>query len=900
MKARGFTLIEMAVVLVIAGIIISIVTTVLPSLLQSARIKKTRAILDKVDNALVGYLLANGRLPYADTNGDGHGDNGSYFGYLPYRDLGLSSGLDSWNNELKYGVYQDLTTTDSTTLCTVLQTAATSGFDQTKLHINQSGTRTNMAYLMVSGGRKDLDNTNGLFDGLNGDNDAEYDDPSRIMDQSYDDLMRATPFNQLIGQLCSGGSGGGGGGGSGVENTDALCSDGIDNDGDGYIDCYDQDCCGPGLTVCPDCPPSDNVQINTTGMPPAVVGNSYSHTFQATGGSGYYYWYLDGISPNIPGLSINLWNGTLSGTIDNCQGNYTVNVRVEDRYDSSKTDSHAFTLTVNNPTLTVTPGPGGGSGPDFTVDDPNWSQLFTVSGGHVGSFQWTINWQGADPGGFGIFPQSETQALMAKTGVSSVGDYAFTLTATDSSCPSNTFTTGTYTMTVTASGAGAPYTAGLVGHWQLDECQWNGSQGEVKDSSTNLYDGTAYGGATTTGSGKICRAASLYTSSDRIKLPREAANGLTDFSLAVWFKTTKTGQQSIISGANSTQDNEWLLYVANSTTIAPYLKGTSRSYIVSNIADGAWHHIVWVRDGTTEYLYLDNTLVGTNTVVGGALQIDPNGLWIGSEQDSLGGGWDPNQEFKGEIDEVMIYARALDEDDVADLYTLTRPSCSGSCYTDPLADYRLDEITSPGQEGQVIDSGRGQSHGFAKGHGSGSPPSSTKGKVCRARRIDRIDGSNGGYLDMGDPEDGDLDPGSRSWTVCCWVMWSGESGENIIYNKEYLYEAAVQGGYVRYAWKPHWSWDGGTSFPITQGQWTHVAVTYDGRRQILYKNGVQVFSRDQTGSIGSNNSRFLIGARGSSNPRNFFDGVIDEFKIYDRALAENEIIEAMNATHPCP
>ena len=204
--------------------------------------------------------------------------------------------------------------------------------------------------------------------------------------------------------------------------------------------------------------------------------------------------------------------------------------------------------------------------------------------------------------------------------------------------------------------------------------------------------------------------------------------------------------------------------------------------------------------------------------------------------------------------------------------------------------------------GEVVDSGSGGNNGVAAARGSGSIPSQTTpsaGKVCRSGVFGRVDANNGGYLDIGDPTDGDLDPGTRPWTVSAWVKWDGSSGENIIYNKENLYEARVSGGYVHYAWRPHWAWDGGTSFPITQDTWTYVTTVYDGHRQILYKNGQEVFSRSQSGSIGSNGNKLLIGARGSSNPRNFFGGLIDEVKIYDRALAENEIVEDMNETRDC-
>ena len=104
---------------------------------------------------------------------------------------------------------------------------------------------------------------------------------------------------------------------------------------------------------------------------------------------------------------------------------------------------------------------------------------------------------------------------------------------------------------------------------------------------------------------------------------------------------------------------------------------------------------------------------------------------------------------------------------------------------------------------------------------------------------------------------------------------------------------------MNYAWQPHWAWDGGTSFPVTANEWTYVTTVYDGSQQILYKNGDMVYSRAQTGAMGNNSSKFLIGARGSASPSNFFGGMIDEVKIYNRALAENEIKADKNKTRDC-
>ena len=57
----------------------------------------------------------------------------------------------------------------------------------------------------------------------------------------------------------------------------------------------------------------------------------------------------------------------------------------------------------------------------------------------------------------------------------------------------------------------------------------------------------------------------------------------------------------------------------------------------------------------------------------GAPQIDSNGLWLGADQDSVGGGWQTGNYFKGSIDEVRIYDRALSPSEVSNLYELERP-----------------------------------------------------------------------------------------------------------------------------------------------------------------------------------------------------------------------------------
>ncbi len=76
------------------------------------------------------------------------------------------------------------------------------------------------------------------------------------------------------------------------------------------------------------------------------------------------------------------------------------------------------------------------------------------------------------------------------------------------------------------------------------------------------------------------------------------------------------------------------------------------------------------------------------------------------------------------------------------------------------------------------------------------------------------------------------------------------------------------------------------------GQWQHVAATYDGTTARFYIDGAQVASRNVVGSFGSSNS-WRVGAYGST-PGGFFDGLIDNVRVYSRALAAGEIQTNMN------
>jgi hypothetical protein len=79
---------------------------------------------------------------------------------------------------------------------------------------------------------------------------------------------------------------------------------------------------------------------------------------------------------------------------------------------------------------------------------------------------------------------------------------------------------------------------------------------------------------------------------------------------------------------------------------------------------------------------------------------------------------------------------------------------------------------------------------------------------------------------------------------------------------------------------------------LPTGEWTHLAFTYDGQNQRLYVNGQLVRTRAQTGLNAQNNNALRIGGNNvniTTFASEFFHGMIDEVRIYNRALSLSEI-----------
>jgi len=115
-KCVGFTLVEMAVVVTLMAIFLTMGLGLLQATRESAAWTQTTAKQERIKLALIGYLRSNGTLPCPDATATGTPPTGVKGtapclgalgrGVVPWKDLGLSAAdvQDGWSNFFTYRV----------------------------------------------------------------------------------------------------------------------------------------------------------------------------------------------------------------------------------------------------------------------------------------------------------------------------------------------------------------------------------------------------------------------------------------------------------------------------------------------------------------------------------------------------------------------------------------------------------------------------------------------------------------------------------------------------------------------------------------------------------------------------------------------------------------------------
>lgn len=156
---RGFTLVEMAIVLLVVTLLLGGLLVPLSTQMEQRKISETEQRLEDAKEALVGFAASHfdasnhPYLPCPDVTNDGQEDRNAgqcvnTRGNLPWVTLGTAS-ADSWGNRLRYEVTAAFANSGAGFTLTTAGTINVSTRDNTK---NLSPLATNTAALVMSFG----------------------------------------------------------------------------------------------------------------------------------------------------------------------------------------------------------------------------------------------------------------------------------------------------------------------------------------------------------------------------------------------------------------------------------------------------------------------------------------------------------------------------------------------------------------------------------------------------------------------------------------------------------------------------------------------------------------------------------------------------------------------------
>ncbi len=203
---------------------------------------------------------------------------------------------------------------------------------------------------------------------------------------------------------------------------------------------------------------------------------------------------------------------------------------------------------------------------------------------------------------------------------------------------------------------------GLVLRYSFDHDE----KGKVTDFSGNENHGKAHG-TTWTPEGKVGGACRFPGNDNSIDLGNRNFKGNPAITLSVWIRP-EPGYNTIFGKFYGSATREYKVYHSNQGVAFAANYDDRTETPVNSVPLNQWTHVVVVASEGHAFIYLNGKMTSKGRyeypMTEGA-----NNLYIGHEED-VGG----VREFHGTIDEVMIYNRALSDDEVKQIFDAQKGS----------------------------------------------------------------------------------------------------------------------------------------------------------------------------------------------------------------------------------
>lgn len=441
-------------------------------------------------------------------------------------------------------------------------------------------------------------------------------------------------------------------------------------------------------------------------------------------------------------------------------------------------------------------------------------------------------------------------------------------------------------------------TNGLVGLWSFNGADVSGTTAYDRSGQSN--NGTLTSGPTVT-PGRIGQALRFDGSDDYVSYGTNIAFNSSDFTIAGWFNLTgdaggADGDAPIFSqridntGSGQPTVN---LFVRNSND---RLRAQIRDNIgaVIDLTGGTlinqrqWYHGVMVKTASSLTLYVNGVSDGSvSHTLSGDFDANATHRYIGKHTyDGGEGGY-----LNGFIDEVRVYNRALSATEIWNLYQAGGGANLNS------ADSQGDALERGLSGYWKLDDGSGTSATDASTNGNTGTltngPTWTTGQIGGAVSFDGSDD----YVNTTSTIDTSL------YTVCSWVYpQSNGLYQRIITTPsgnthKWLLTFSDTVSNSQFIFSRNSGSEMGTGTGATSlNTWHHVCGVWDGTTSSVYLDGVSKSNSVEVGWVYGAGSGLSIGRRHDNNY--YFQGRLDEVRVYNRALSAEEIAKLYKSTAP--
>lgn len=445
--------------------------------------------------------------------------------------------------------------------------------------------------------------------------------------------------------------------------------------------------------------------------------------------------------------------------------------------------------------------------------------------------------------------------------------------------------------------------SGLVGYWPMNE----GAGTQIDDASGNKNVGTLNGPSWVIG--KLRNALSFDGVNDYVRTAVLPLGDLQKLSIAYWLKVPQPTGAQVITMELSSDGNAnpngafWQLIYGNGSIFSSTLGATalygagpvhnSKTYPMPSVG---WHHFVFVYDRSKasnqiESVYIDGvsqTLTATITSLGAGTYFRNDNLYLMSRGgiSFFTGGY---------MDDLRIYNRVLSQSEVSDLYKSGGQSVLNASRNNVLTSGLVGLWSFDGKDmnwrtNKALDkSGQGNDGTLSNMSTTSSP---TIGKIGQGLRFDGTDD----YINLGTPETFNL--GAGNFTLCSWFKTTNTE-EDIVANG-----VGVNGNYLLmsylgklrgHIWYSSNSNTIDSNVVVNNGTWQHGCQVVDSTNISLYINGTLDKSQALVGTKAGIAGTGIIGHRSTAAGAAHFDGLIDDVRIYNRALSAGEVKQLYNA-----